>query len=543
MDSIGGWHRQEKGLNQLSVSIVLPRNGNFNNMKRTLTLGAVSLLLLSQQLMADVKLPAIFSEHMVLQQDMLIPVWGWADAGEQVTVELGGQSKTTVADADGKWMVKMPKLKAGEGLSMVVKGKNKLVVNDVLIGEVWLCSGQSNMGLTVTRAANFDQEKAAAHYPQLRMFTVGRSSKAEPQADCTGRWELTTPENVGYFSAAAYFFGRELHKKLGVPVGLVHSSWGGTAIEAWTSMDAQSKLKEYPTISDAWVKKTAEPYDEVAAMAKYKKQVDAWKVAAKKARAEKKKVPRAPQKPVDPRLNQNYPANLYNGMIAPLIPYAIRGGIWYQGEHNANCAFSNLYALQMATMLKDWRGRWGYDFPFAWVQLPDFRTPQKEPVEDSGWVTIREQMLKALDIPKTGMAITIGLGEADNIHPAKKQEVGARLAAWAFADVYKEKGVESSGPLPKKSRVHGSEIEISFTHTDGGLKAEGGELKGFAIAGEDKVWKWADAKIVKDKVIVSNPDIKKPVAVRYAWAANPIFSLYNGAGLPATPFRTDDWEK
>jgi len=491
---------------------------------------------------ADVKLPAIFSEHMVLQQEALVPVWGWADAGEQVTVELAGQVKTTTADANGKWMVKLAKLKQGEGLSLVVKGKNKLTVNDVLVGDVWICSGQSNMGLTVNRAMNFEQEKAAAKFPQLRMFTVERKSTAEPQADCKGRWELTTPENVGFFSAAAYFFGRELHQQLKMPVGLINTSWGGTSIEAWTSMEAQSKLKEYPTISESWVKATATPYDEKKAMDQYNKQLAIYKENVKKAKEEGKPAPKALVKPVDPRLNQNYPANLYNGMVAPLIPYALKGGIWYQGENNSGKSWANLYGTQLETMIKDWRTRWGYDFPFAWVQLPDFKAPQKDVTEPGGWVTIREEMLKSLKIPKTGMAITLGLGMADNIHPTNKQEVGKRLAMWALADVYKQKGVASSGPLPSGDKVKGSEVVISFKHTDGGLKAEGGELKGFAIAGEDKVWKWAQARIEGDKVIVSHPDIKKPVAVRYAWAANPVFSLYNGAGIPATPFRTDDWE-
>jgi sialate O-acetylesterase len=510
-------------------------------MKKTIL--SVSVFVVALQFAnADVKLPAIFSEHMVLQQETAVPIWGWADPGEQVTVELAGQVKTTTADTNGKWMLKLAKLKASEGQSLVVKGKNKLTINDVLVGDVWICSGQSNMGLTVNRAKDFEQEKAAAKFPQLRMFTVERTSMAEPQADCKGRWELTTPENVGFFSAAAYFFGREIHQKLGMPVGLINTSWGGTSIEAWTSMEAQAKLKEYGTISDSWVKATAMPYDEKKALEQYNKQLGAYKENAKKAKADGKTAPRAPVKPVDPRLNQNYPANLYNGMIAPLVPYALKGGIWYQGENNSNKSFANIYGLQLETMIKDWRARWGYDFPFAWVQLPDFRTPQKDAVEPSGWVTVREEMLKSLKIPKTGMAITLGLGEANDIHPKNKQEVGKRLAMWALADVYKQKGVASSGPLPSGDKVKGNEIIISFKHTDGGLKVEGGELKGFAIAGEDKVWKWAQARIEGDKVVVSHPDIKKPAAVRYAWAANPVFSLYNGAGIPATPFRTDDWE-
>lgn len=490
---------------------------------------------------ADVKLPALFSDHMVLQREVAVPVWGRADPGEEVTVAIGGQSQTAKAGADGKWKVKLEKLTGGDTLT--VKGKNTITVSDVLIGEVWLCSGQSNMGFTVNRAANFEQEQAAANYPKLRMFKVAAASKETPQEECTGQWVLTTPETVGAYSATAYFFGREIHKALGVPVGLINSSWGGTSVEAWTSMEAQSKLAEFPAIIDSWKKQTAQPWDEAAAMARYEKQKAASKQNAAKARKAGKKAARAPQKPVNPRLSQNYPGNLFNGMIQPLVPFAIRGGIWYQGENNANKTFAKIYGLQLATLIQDWRARWGYEFPFAWVQLPDFHAPQKEVVEQTGWVTVREQMLKTLSVPNTGMAITLGLGMADNIHPVRKQEVGQRLALWAIAEVYKKEGVAWGGPMPAGNSVKENEIVVTFKHADGGLVAKDGELKGFAIAGADKKWVKATAKIAgKDAVAVSSPEVAKPVAVRYAWADNPEFNLYNGAGLPATPFRTDDWE-
>lgn len=490
---------------------------------------------------ADVRLPAIFSDHMVLQADASVPVWGWAAPGEEVTVTTGKQTRKTKANKDGKWMLKLGKLQSGTTTTLTVKGNNEITIKDVLIGEVWLGSGQSNMGMTVERSLNFEQEKAAAGFPSIRMFTVGRNSQPEPQTECQGSWVICSPETVGAFSATAYFFGRDIHQKTGVPVGLINSSWGGTAIEAWTSIEAQSKLPGFPTISEQWTKVTAVKWDEAKAMAAYEKQMANWKEQSKKAKATGKQPPRTPTKPVNPRLNQNHPANLFNGMINPIIPYAIRGVIWYQGENNAHRNISHFYGLQLKTLIHDWRTRWGYEFPFAWVQLPDFKEPQKEPVQSTGWTTVREEMLKSLEVPKTGMAITLGLGEAKDIHPRNKQDVGKRLAMWALAEVYKKKGVASSGPLPAKSKIKGDKVIVSFQHTDGGLTSNG-PLKGFAIAGADRKWIHAQAKIDGNKVIVSHPDLKQPVAVRYAWADNPDFSLYNGAGLPASPFRTDDWK-
>ena len=496
---------------------------------------------LAQTVLADIKLPALFSDHMVLQQDEKCAVWGWADPGEAVTVTIDGQTQSTKTGSDGKWAVKLAKLKVGNPLTLTLKGKNTITVNDVLVGEVWLGSGQSNMGFLVSSANDFEGEKAKANLPSLRMFTVGREPSPNPLEDCKGSWVVCTPSTVGTFSAALYFHGRELHQKLGVPMGLINSSWGGTAIEAWISAEAQSGEK-FTRVQEPWAKKLTEPWDKAKAMAIYEKQAVAYKEAVQKAKATGAKIPRAPQKPLDPRLSQNRPANLFNGMIAPVLPYTIRGAVWYQGEHNAGQSFNDLYGAQLESLIKDWRQRWHQDFAFAWVQLPDFKVPQKEPVENDGWVIIREQMLKTLSVKNTGMAITLGLGEADNIHPKKKQEVGRRLALWALGTVYHQKGVAISGPLPQSHVVRGNEVVITFEHTDGGLKAQAGELKGFAIAGADKKFVWANARIDGSKVIVSNPEVKAPQAVRYAWAANPVWSLENGADLPATPFRTDDWK-
>jgi len=444
-------------------------------MKRTcrteLTL-AISLLaaaaLLVPALRADVRLPAIFSDHLVLQRDASVAVWGWAEPGEEVSVSVAGETKTAKASKDGKWMVKLAKLKAGGPHTMTVKGKNTLTVNDVLVGEVWLGSGQSNMAMTVQSSKDFEQEKAAASFPQLRMFTVDRNPQRTPQSDCKGEWKLTTPENVGPFSAAAYFFGRELHQKLGVPVGLINSSYGGTDIAAWTSEDAQMKVPALKAAFEKWAKDDA-AYDLEKAKANFEKQMAAWKEAAKKARAAQKEVPRSPRPPVQPRLNQNHPANLYNGMIAPILPYGIRGAIWYQGEHNANPVGGPLYAKQLPLLIKDWRTRWGCEFSFAWVQLPNFNRP------GDGWMLVRESMLKSLSVPKTGMAITMDIGDPQDIHPKNKQDVGKRLALWALGAVYGEKVPATSGPLPAGHKVRGSEIVLSFTHTNGGLVAKGGD--------------------------------------------------------------------
>ncbi len=490
----------------------------------------------AQTLRADVRLAPLFCDHAVLQQGVAVPVWGWADPGEDVTVTIAGQTKTTKAGRDGTWRVSLSALKPGAALTLTVKGRNALTVQDVLAGEVWLGSGQSNMAMTVNRCNDFEKELAAATLPQIRMFTVEREVGKTPQSACKGQWVVCSPGAVSNFSATAYFFGRALHQKLSVPVGLINSSWGGTPVEAWTSAEALAAVPALKAVSDPWVAKTAQPWDEAKALAGYEKQVAAWRESAKKAKAENKQVPRAPKKPGDPRLDSHYPANLYNGMIAPLVPYAIKGAVWYQGESNANDLTAALYGLQLKTLILDWRARWGCELPFAWVQLPNFRA------SDRNWPLVREGMLQALHVPKTGMATTMDIGETADIHPKNKQDVGRRLAYWALGAVYGQPVASVCGPLPAGHTVKGSEVVCSFTHADGGLTAKGGELKGFVIAGADQVWKSASAKIAGSTVVVSSPEVQAPVAVRYAWAADPACSLFNGAGLPASPFRTDTFE-
>jgi sialate O-acetylesterase len=512
------------------------------NLHVKLLLGWALLACAAPAALADVTLPAMFSDHMVLQRQAAVPVWGWADPGEKVTVTFGLERENVTADADGKWSTHLAVGEPRGPLTLSVKGNNTIEVADVLVGEVWLASGQSNMAMTVAGSANFDQEKAAADIPQIRMFTVDRVPAETPQDRCKGTWQVSSPDTVGGFSAAAYFFGRELHKQLGAPVGLINSSWGGTPVQAWTCIKAQKAVPELGPMLAGWEQQVAN-YDPEKAKANYEKQLAAWKEKAAEAKSAGKQAPRRPQAPVDPRLSPHRPANLYNGMITPLAPYAIRGAIWYQGESNAGGDSANLYGLQLTTMINNWRKLWGEgDFPFEWVQLPNFRAPQQAPVETTGWVIVQEQMLKTLSVPNTGMAVTIDIGEADNIHPKDKQDVGKRLALWALAATY-GKDIVYSGPLYKSMRKDEGKIVVEFDHAGDGLVAKGGKLEGFAVAGKDQAFVFADAQIAGKTVVVSSPDVKDPVAVRYAWASNPDCNLYNSAGLPASPFRTDEWDK
>ncbi|MDX1948780.1 MAG: sialate O-acetylesterase [Pirellulaceae bacterium] len=484
---------------------------------------------------AAIKLPALISDHMVLQSDMAAPIWGWAEPGEEVTVAIADQSAQATADKDGKWQVKLPKLAAGGAHTLTVRGKsNEIVVKDVLVGEVWLGSGQSNMAMVVSSCNNAGEEIAAADFPKIRMFTVTSTAADSAQADCEGSWQVCSPQTAGRFSASLYFCGREIHKALGVPVGLINSSVGGTPIESWISADVQEKspeLKEFVAAAQA----EADRFDPVAAQAKYEKDLAQWEVAAKAAKAAGRPAPRKPIDQVANRARKGTIGGLYHGKIAPLVPYAMRGAVWYQGEANSNPAKSRYYEHQLPLLVTSWRAAWGSEFPFAWVQLPNF--------DGLGghWPVVREAMLKSLKLPKTGMAITIDIGDAKDIHPKNKQDVGKRLAQWALGEVYGKDG-PTSGPLPAGHERRGKDLVLKFSHADGGLVAKGGELRGFVVAGADKAWKPAAARIEGDQVIVSSPEVAEPVAARYAWENNPVCNLVSGAGLPASPFRTDNWE-
>ena len=474
---------------------------------------------------------------MVLQQDQKATIWGWADPGEEVmvTVSWHNMKWAVTANRNGKWIYNMNPPKAGGPYEMTLTGKNTITVKNIMVGEVWICSGQSNMQMSVQSSNNATEEIAAADYPNIRLFTVQRKVAQEPQSDCEGSWTLCSPETVPGFSAVGYFFGRELYQKLDVPVGLIHTSWGGTPAEAWTR---RGVLK-----SDTDFRPILNRYDEAIkkypqAKKEYEQKLAEWKQAVEKAKAEGTNPPRRPGAPFGPG-HPHSPSGLYNAMIAPLIPYGIRGAIWYQGESNAGRAYQ--YRKLFPAMIKNWRTDWGQgDFPFLFVQLANFMAVKPDPGE-SNWAELREAQLMTLSLPNTGMATIIDIGDADDIHPKDKQDVGKRLALWALAKTY-GKELVYSGPLYKSMEVKNNQVVLHFDHIGSGLVAKGGEaLKGFAIAGADRKFVWADAKIEGDTVVVSSDQVSEAVAVRYAWADNPVCNLYNKEGLPASPFRTDQW--
>ncbi|RFC44345.1 MAG: sialate O-acetylesterase [Verrucomicrobia bacterium] len=623
---------------------------------------------------------------MILQRDAAVPVWGWANPGEEVAIEFAGQKKTAKTERDGKWMAKLDPLPASAEPRDLKVGAR--VIRDVLVGDVWLCSGQSNMGFSVRDAVNGEREAAEAKFPNIRLFSVPGNPTLEPAAEVKAQWEACSPQTVAQFSGAAYFFGRELYRELNVPIGLLHSSVGGTPAEAWTRLEAvktvpelagraqeeiaqiQSQVednKNFIPRRDAWEEKhgvkptrlseavrgwaapdldasdwrtvtlpgrwaqfgaksggvfwlrkqvtlpesaagkpfslslnwVSEQYDTAYFNGKevghasdqapsfynvqrsYKVPGDLVKagrnvIAVRIASATQHAgmwqwgnslgVPVAVRGSVDdqwqlqtestfeplsadalqsrPKVNnlpfRNVSAALYNGMIAPLIPFAIKGAIWYQGESNA--PRHREYRELLSLMIRDWREQWGQgDFPFLLQQLVNNGAPVKEPNKTGAWPFLREaQMQVAQALPNSGIAIGIELGDPLTIHPANKQDVGKRLALVALEKVY-AKPVESSGPRFEAMQIEGSTLRVKFTHARG-LAAKSGPPKNFAIAGADKNFVWAEAKVEGETVVLSSPQVPQPAAVRYAWADNPDgCNLYNALGLPAAPFRTDEW--
>ncbi|MDD2711201.1 MAG: sialate O-acetylesterase [Verrucomicrobiae bacterium] len=495
-----------------------------------LTLSLLSTL----SIQAGVKLPAVFSSNMVLQRKAGIPVWGWADPGEQITVKLNQQQASATADAQGQWKVQLPPTEAGGPFEMTIAGKDTVTLKNVMIGDVWVGSGQSNMAMTVGSSKDAPAEIAQANYSGIRQFSVAQDMSGEPKNNCRGGWTVCSTNTVARFSAAGYFFARELHQKLNIPIGIIHSSWGGTPAEAWS---IREKLSSEPVL-----KPIIDNLDKLVAdfsrttFEQYGQAYRDWLAASEKARAAGQPIPVFPHVN-DPRSYQSRPTVLYNAMIAPLIPYAITGVIWYQGEANAGNA--TLYQTLFPALIESWRKQWGQgDFPFLFVQLASYY-PQKPDPTESRWAELREAQMMTLSLPKTGMAVAIDIGEAADIHPKNKQDVGKRLALAALSIQYGQT-LDFSGPLYDGATVEGGGIRIKFKHTGGGLIAkDGGTLKGFAIAGADKKFVWADARIDKDTVVVSSSQIPKPAFVRYAWADNPACNLCNKAGLPASSFRTD----
>jgi sialate O-acetylesterase len=469
---------------------------------------------------ADARLPALFTDNLVLQQGMPVPVWGWADDGEVVKVSFRGQRQTATAK-EGKWAVRLKALKAGGPDTLTVAGKNRLEVKNVLVGEVWVCSGQSNMEWPLWRSFEPGADIANSANPQIRLFTVPKLRAAAPTNDMQAAWQLCGPETTTNFSAVAYYFGRALQRDRKVPVGLIHTSWGGSPAEVWMSEAALSGEAEYKRdILDAYP----------AALSNYEK-------AKEEAQKQGKPAPWPPWRP----------AELYNGMIAPLLPYAIEGAIWYQGESNAGRAWQ--YRRLFADMIRNWRRDWGQgDFTFLAVQLAPFDGGKKRSLAEiaavpgeSTWAELREaQMFATKALPKVGVAVITDVGDKDDIHPAKKAPVGERLALAARVIAYGEK-ITGFGPVFKSAHFAGDKAVITFEHVGKGLEARDGQLQGFAIAGPDRKFVWADAQIQGSTVVVSSPAVSNPVAVRYGWADYPVVNLWNKDGLPASPFRTDDF--
>jgi sialate O-acetylesterase len=660
-------------------------SGHTTNISRLIV--PLLLLTFAAVVRAEVRLPSIISDNMVLQQGMKVRIWGNAAAGERVTVTFDKKSSNTVADAQGGWQIWLGPLKAGGPFELTVKGTNVLTIKNVLVGEVWVCSGQSNMEWPLVNTVGGPEAVAQANHSEMRLFTVTHQTSAQPLTDLQGHWVVTTPDEAAHFSAVGYFFGRELHQRLKVPIGLIDSSWGGTPAEAWTSHEAllsspelkpilekyESSLNLLPQTRDAyaralaqWEEKNlyidagnkgetsgyADPATSTAGWAKmdlpiqfetagllidgavwFRKAVSipaSWagkdlvlnlppiddhdvtyfngtkigstgretpnsymvprkyvvpgslvhtgqNVIAVRVfdsageggfsrggamsigpngaseshviplrggwdyKVELALEPRHPDWGTRPEAvganNQNNPSVLYNAMIAPLVPFAIRGAIWYQGESNAGRAYQ--YRTLFPVMIRNWRSAWGRDFPFYFVQLANWRASKAQP-DESDWAELREAQTMTLREPQTGMAVTIDIGDENDIHPRNKLDVGRRLAAWALAGTYGQK-VIPSGPLFDRYIIEGNKVRIHFKYGVGLKTSDGGPLKGFAIAGADRRFLWADAYIEGDTVIVSSPTILRPVAVRYGWADNPVVNLYNRAGLPASPFRTDDW--
>ncbi len=502
----------------------------------------LTLAALAFQARAELKLPAIFGDHMVLQQKQANPVWGWDNPGTEVTVKFAGQTKTAKAGADGKWTVKLDPLPANANpANLTIRGTSQRELKDVLVGEVWVCSGQSNMQWSVLSSWDADLEIATAKFPNLRLISVPQVGTQEPQDDFKGEWKACTPQTVGSFSAVGFFYGRVLHQMLDVPVGLINNAWGGSAAEAWVRRDVLEKDARFKSLLDSWAVREKQLASEEARLAHEKALAD-WKQkgdAAKKAG--KSFTQRAPQGPQQVLGGNQRPSNIYNGVLRPTIGYGIRGAIWYQGESNASRAFE--YGYLFPLMIQHWRQEWGQgDFPFYWVQLADFKAEQAQP-GDSDWAELRESQTKTQNAVKNGgQAVIIDLGESNDIHPKNKRDVAERLARIALARDY---GVDIKWRSAeyKSVAIQGDKAVVTLDTFGSSLRTvDVSEVRGFAVCGEDRNWVWAEAKIVgKDRVEVSAKGVAKPVAVRYAWADNPVCNLFSVEGLPVTPFRSDDF--
>jgi sialate O-acetylesterase len=496
---------------------------------------------LTHAVRAEVRLPKVFASHMVLQQEKPLAIWGWAEPKETVTVTLSTGSQQVQANEHGEWKATLPAMKAGGPYTLTVNGSSKIEFEDVMIGEVWLCSGQSNMEMGIGMCLDAEKEIAAADYPGIRLLMVTKSWKPEPQNDIEGTWKVCSPKTIaeggwGGFSACAYYFGRELHKKLGVAVGLIDSSWGGTRIEPWTPPEGFAAVpalkKEYEMVE------LGDPQSALhqQRLEQFLKETEQWLGAARQALTERNLVPAMPTYPAEllPPHDLQQATALYNGMIHPIHPFALRGAIWYQGESNATEGM--LYAEHMKALIAGWRQLWGEgEFPFYFVQIAPFTYGFNPEVIGEFW----EAQTAAQAIPTTGMAVITDIGNLKDIHPKNKQEVGRRLALWALAKTYGQEKQEYSGPTFKAMTIEGDKLRVTFDHVGGGLASRDGQpLSWFeVIDADDGGFVKADARIDGAAVVLSAPEVKHPVAMRFAWGMLAEPNLMNAEGLPAGAFR------
>ena len=513
-------------------------------MKR-LTLFLISFLsLLTQPLVhAEVTLPRVIGSNMVLQRDMQVPIWGWASADEKITITLSTEdegaeplfSTTGVADSEGNWRIKLPAQQASGPYTLRVTGNNALELTNVLFGEVWVCSGQSNMEWSVRASKDSDAEIAAADYPTIRLFDIPHIPSGLLQQDVEADWSETTPKTIENFSAVAYYFGRKLYKNLNVPIGLISTNWGGTRIEPWTPPAGFTNVPALESISKEIQEADANYREQLP---QKMKEIEAWIAETREALETDARLTQIPENR-HPLRHHARPTGLYNGMVHPIVPYAVHGAIWYQGESNLQDGM--LYYEKMKALINGWREVWGQgDFPFYFVQLAPF---------NYGWgaspfflPAIWEAQAATLSVPHTGMAVTTDVGNLKDIHPRNKQEVGRRLALLALAKTYGREDVTYSGPLYKSMAVEGNTIQMSFDSVGSGLMARDGQpLTWFEIAGEDKQFVEAEATVNGDTILVSSNAVENPVAVRFGWHQSAEPNLVNKEGLPASPFRTHPW--
>ncbi len=512
-------------------------------MYRTILILNLVCAVICQPAFATINLPHFFSDHAVLQRETGAKVWGWANKNAEVKVSFADQELSTKANDQGKWEVTFHELKATDKGSelTIVSGEDTKVLRDIVVGEVWLASGQSNMEWRVERSDGGQKEIEIANDPLLRIFTSANVASRKPQPNWWGRWAVTHPKQTKSFTAVGYYYGKRLRAELNVPIGIIECAWGGMPVESFTSVEAlralpeaKSLLKRKEAAIKKWNPKKAK--EEFAQKKeKFSKKLALWK------KNKKGKKPRGPRKPMPPYDHPKQHSNIYNGMIAPLVGYGIRGVIWYQGESNAYQGMAHHYQELLGCLVQDWRRRWGSQFSFYWVQLANFRKASSQPGVESHWVTVQDEMRRAMaTIHRGGMVITNDIGDASDIHPGNKKEVGERLARWALAKDYGKAEITLTGPIYQSMEKKGPKILVTFDHAPGLKSKDGKPLKRFEIAGPDGKWQWAQAAIEDGKVVVWHDKIKEPAKVRYAWASNPAgANLVNEAGLPASCFTTE----